>query len=321
MDKLLQIYTEKKNNLFQSPCWQEVQEAQGEKTWWLPADEEEILVVKKAMPSQYSYLYVPHGPLTSLEGWHVFLKKAHELAQQERAVFLRVEPLTVPNGVLGELSFNKINSYSPFSNQHSPENTLLLDISKEPEEILAQMKPKGRYNIKLAERKGVKVRQSQNLQDLKVFYNLSVAMEERGFSSFNFEHYQKLLAVLAEKKNLKLFVAEHKKKPLSVLMVLFYGKVAIYLHGASGSEERELMPNHLAQWHAILEAKKRGCEVYDFWGIAPEDQPEHPWSGITRFKKSFGGEPVQLLGAYDFTFSSFWYKMFSFGKILRKAVR
>jgi peptidoglycan pentaglycine glycine transferase (the first glycine) len=319
MDNLLKIYTERKNNIFQSKVWQQYQEAQGSKTWSISCDEEETLVIKKPLYGQKSYLYVPHGPLTSTEGWHVFLKKTKEIAQEENAVFLRIEPLRVPNGTLKDLRFRKVTEHSPLSHQLSPVNTLLLDLELSEEELLAKMKPKGRYNIRLAERKGIKVRQSQKMADLKVFHQLSLEMKERGFSAFDLEHYKKMLATLAPSENIELFVAEHKKDILSCLLVLFYNDVAIYLHGASGNEKRELMPNHLAQWKAILEAKKRGCRVYDFWGIAPNEDQNHPWVGITRFKKSFGGEEVQFLGAYDFTFQPVWYKMFILLKIFKKA--
>ena len=321
MESLLKTYTESKNNIFQSEVWQDFLESLEVKTWMVPCDEEEALVVKMPLYKEKYYLYVPHGPACSQEGWHVFLKKLKEIARTEKAVFVRIEPLKVPNGILKELRFKAVSKYSPMSHQYSPRDTLLLDIEEPEEKILSQMKPKGRYNIRLAERKGVKVRQSEKIEDLKEFYKLSVGMQERGFSSFDFKHYQNMLEILGQKKNIKIFVAEHKKNILSCILVLYFNEIAVYLHGASGNEERELMPNHLVQWHAILEAKKRGCKVYDFWGIAPNDDPKHSWAGITRFKKSFGGEPIQFLGAYDFTFSSFWYKMFFLANTIKKVLK
>lgn len=321
MQNLLKTYTEKKNNIFQTEIWNEAKTAQGLKTWWVSCDDGDVLVVKKPLRSQKSYLYVPHGPDTTLEGWHVFLRKVKEIAKAENAVFVRIEPLRVPNGTLKELHFKKVNKFSPLARQCAPENTLLLDITKEENDILGQMKPKTRYNIKLAERKGVKVRQSQKESDLKVFFDLSVNMKERGFSAFPYEHYYQLFKSLGPKKALKLFIAENEKDILSTIIVLEYNEVAIYLHGASSDEKRELMPNHLIQWTAIMDAKSKGCKVYDFWGIAPQDQKDHPWSGITRFKKGFGGEEVKLLGAWDFTIQPFWYKIYFLINLVRKAFR
>jgi lipid II:glycine glycyltransferase (peptidoglycan interpeptide bridge formation enzyme) len=195
-------------------------------------------------------------------------------------------------------------------------DTLLLDLTKGEEELLDEMKPKWRYNIKLAQRKGVIVRQSNNEEDLKAFFELSQGMVKRGYHAFDIEHYKKMLEGLD--KNATLFVAEHEGEILSVLFVTFFGKTATYLHGASSDNKRELMPNHLAQWAAIQESIKRGCEVYDFWGIAPEGEDKHEWEGITRFKRGFGGEEVHFLGSYDYIFQKIWYNLFYIYNLIRK---
>ena len=320
MNNLLDIYTNPRNNLLQSRKWAEFYESLGHKTWLVSCDEEKGLVIKLPFYKEYSYLYAPRGPQCSIQGWHVFLKKIKEIAKEENCIFIRVEPFRVPNGTLTKLNFKKVGQYSPLSHQFSPMDTLLLDLRDDQNKILASMKPKGRYNIKVSERKGVTIRESQSKDDLKVFYQLSVGMKERGFNSFDYDHYNKLLETLSKTNNIKLFVAEHEKETLSILMVCFFEKIAIYLHGASSDNKREFMPNHLAQWAAICEAKKRGCEVYDCWGIAPNDDPNHFWAGITRFKKSLGGEPIHLLGAFDYTFKPFWYKMFFLINIVRKGL-
>lgn len=321
MKNVLDIYTAPDNNLLQSQKWAEYQESLGNKTWLISCDEGQVLVVKLPLYKDKSYLYVPRGPKCSVQGWHVFVKKIKELAYEENCVFVRVEPYKVPNGTLKKIGFRKVGKYSPMSRQYSPMNTLLLDLRKEERDLLMEMKPKGRYNIRVAERKNVTVRQSLKTNDLKKFYELSCGMKERGYSSFDFRHYQKLINTLGKSRNIKMFVAEYNKEILAVLLVSFFGKLAIYLHGASSNNKREMMPNNLAQWEAIKEAKKRGCEVYDFWGIAPKDEPNHPWSGITRFKENFGGEPVHLLGAFDFTFRPFWYRMFYLRNVLRKGFK
>ena len=320
MKDLLDIYVELNNNLLQSQIWAEFYESLGHKTWFVSCDENDCLIIKLPLFKDKSYLYVPRGPQCSIQGWHVFLRKAREIAARENCVFVRAEPFIVPNGTLKKIGFKKVGKYSPLSRQYSPMDTLLLDLRDDESAILAKMKPKGRYNIRVAERKGVVVRESQRIADLKEFYNLSVGMKERGFASFDYDHYEKLLKILSQNISVKLFVAEYKKEILSVLLVCFYHKTATYLHGASSNSKRELMPNHLAQWVAIQEAKKRGCDIYDFWGIAPNDDPKHDWSGITRFKKSLGGEPIHLLGVYDYTFKPYWYKMFSSINIVRKGL-
>lgn len=318
MDKLIDIYTKNTNNIFQSEAWLETWEKEGKKAWVIELDGEKAYLVKQPLRKGKHYLYVPRGPYFNQENWHLFIKRCKKIAEEEEVVFLRVEPLKIPNGTIKKLNLRKVNSFSPLSKQHSPLDTLLLDLSKSEKELLAEMKPKSRYNIKVAERKGVKVRISQKDEDLQSFYRLSREMITRGYQSFPYEHYSAELDALKKSNKLSLFVAEKDKKILAVLLVIFWQDIAIYLHGASSEEMREFMPNHLAQWEAIKTAKKRKCLVYDFWGIAPDDDPKHPWSGITRFKKGFGGEEVHFLGAYDYPIQKIWYNFFYFFNILRK---
>jgi lipid II:glycine glycyltransferase (peptidoglycan interpeptide bridge formation enzyme) len=316
MDDLLSGFIKKENNLFQSALWEKYQQSLGRKTFWVNCNDDEVLIVKLPLFRNKSYLYCPRAPQTSNEGWHLFVNKTVQIAKEEDCVFVRVEPYAVPNGILKKLGFSKVGKGSPVSKQYSPMDTLLLDLTKTEEELLNEMKPKWRYNIKLAERKGVTVRQSNKQDDLKKFYELSRGMVKRGYHSFEFVHYQKMLENLG--KNATLFVAEQEKDILSVLLVTFYDKTATYLHGASADVKRELMPNHLAQWEAIKDAKSRGCEIYDFWGIEPENQENHEWAGISRFKRGFGGEEVHFLGSYDYKFQKIWYNLFYVYNLLRK---
>lgn len=321
MNKLIKIFTDPKNNLYQSDTWETYQDALGYKTFRISCDDASALLIKLPLYKDKSYLYCPRGPMCTKQGWHVLLRKATEIAEKENCVFLRVEPYTMPNGIAKELNFKKVGKYSPLSHQFSPMDTQILDIDKRDDDLLAEMKPKWRYNIKLAYRKGVTVRQSTKLEDLRKFHELSVGMKDRGYTPFELEHYERLLYSLSHDKNVTLFVAEFEKRPLAILLVTFFGEVATYLHGASNDEHREFMPNHLAQWEAITEAQRRGCKVYDFWGVAPDGDENHSWSGITRFKKGFGGETIHLVGAFDYTFSPSWYKILLAYNAMRKITK
>lgn len=321
MKDLISTFTSPQNNLFQSEIWQEYEEALGNKVFRISCDEDFALLVKLQLYKEKSYLYCPRGPMCSKEGWHVFLKKAKDIAEKENCVFLRVEPYSMPSGIVKELKFKKVGKYSPLSKQFSPMDTQLLDISKRDDDLLVEMKPKWRYNIKLAYRKGVTVRISSKLEDLKKFHELSLGMKDRGYTPFGLEHYERLFFILSKSKNIRLYIAEYKKKPLSMILVTHYGEVATYLHGASSDDYRELMPNHLVQWEAILDAQRAGCLVYDFWGVAPNGDDNHPWAGITRFKKGFGGETVHLVGAFDFAFSPLWYNMLHAYNTVRKITK
>ncbi len=321
MDNLLSILTDPTNNLFQSATWEEYQEALGNKVFRVSCDDSAALLVKLPLYKDKSYLYCPRGPMCKKEGWHVLLRKAREIAAAENCVFLRVEPYQLPAKTVKELRFRRVGAYTPLSRQFSPMDTQILDIDKRDDDLLAEMKPKWRYNIKVAYRKGVQIRQSTKLTDLHKFHELSLGMKDRGYTPFDQAHYERLLYSLTHGKNVTMFVAEHKKKILSIILVTFYGEVATYLHGASSDESRELMPNHLAQWEAILEAQRRGCKLYDFWGVAPEGVENHSWAGITRFKKGFGGRTVHFVGAYDAVFDAKWYNTFCLANLFRKLIK
>jgi len=321
MNKLLTSFTDPVNNLLQSEAWQEYEESLGNDTFRVSCDKSTALLIKLPLYKDKFFLYCPRGPICSKEGWHVFLKKVREIAERENCVFVRVEPYSLPSGIIDELKFRKVGEYSPLSKQFSPMDTQILDISKRDDDLLLEMKPKWRYNIKLSYRKGVTVRTSNKLADIKRFHELSVGMHDRGYTPFGLEHYERLLYALTKDKNIKLYIAEYQKQTLSMILVTHYGEVATYLHGASSNEFREFMPNHLVQWEAMLDAKRAGCTVYDFWGVAPDDSESHPWSGITRFKKGFGGETIHFVGAFDFAFSPLWYNMLHVYNFLRKKLR
>jgi peptidoglycan pentaglycine glycine transferase (the first glycine) len=321
MNKLLSVYTDSANNLFQSEVWQEYEDSLGNSTFLVSCDRTSALLIKMSLYKDKYFLYCPRGPNCSKEGWHVFLKKARDIANRENCVFVRVEPYSLPSGIIKELKFRKISKYSPLSRQFSPMDSQLLDITKRDDDLLLEMKPKWRYNIKLAYRKGVTVRVSSKLEDIKKFYEMSIGMHDRGYTPFDLVHYERLLYSLTRGKHIRLYIAEYQKQPLSMILVTHYGNVATYLHGASNDEKREYMPNHLIQWEAILDAKRAGCSIYDFWGVAPDDDVNHPWTGITRFKKGFGGETIHLLGAFDYPFSPLWYNMLHVFNFARKIIK
>ena len=321
MNKLLATFTAPTNNLLQSEVWQEYEESLGNTTFRVSCDTASALLIKMPLYKDKNFLYCPRGPMCTKEGWHVFLRKVREIAVRENCVFVRVEPYSLPNGITKELGFHKVGQYSPLSKQFSPMDTQILDISKRDDDLLLEMKPKWRYNIKVAYRKGVTVRSSNKLEDVKKFHEMSVGMHDRGYTPFDLTHYERLVYALARGKHIKLYIAEYQKQPLSMILVTHFGEVATYLHGASNNEFREFMPNHLVQWEAMLDAKRAGCTVYDFWGVAPDDDEAHPWAGITRFKKGFGGETVHFVGAFDYPFSPLWYNMLHAYNFLRKITK
>lgn len=188
-----------------------------------------------------------------------------------------------------------------------PTFTNILDITKTEDELLAQMKPKGRYNIKLAEKKGVTVREGKT-EEISDFYRLlEITTHRDGFRANGLEYYQSFI------KNLpfaRFMVAEHENEIIAGGIFTYCGKQALYYYGASAGHKRNLMAPYLLQWEALRYGKANGCTYYDFMGIADPQNPHDSLSGVTDFKLKFGNGTTQFLPAYDIIFNPLKYKLY-----------
>jgi lipid II:glycine glycyltransferase (peptidoglycan interpeptide bridge formation enzyme) len=265
--------------------------------------------------------YVPKGPMTDWANEEVtqaLLETLHHLCRQRHAIFLKIEPDLAEDPIvaqkLTELGFRA----SPQTVQ--PRCTILLDLTPDLEAILARMKSKTRYNIRLAARKGVMVREGTS-EDLPDFYRLMQITSERDRFGIHSESYYEVVYQLFAPRGLaKLFLATFEDKVLAGLMAFAFGQRAWYMYGASSNEHRNLMPNHLLQWEAIKWAKERGCLTYDMWGVPDEEEEVLEreflkrsgglW-GVYRFKRGFGGQVVHYLGAYDYVYSPLLYWLYN----------
>jgi lipid II:glycine glycyltransferase (peptidoglycan interpeptide bridge formation enzyme) len=188
-----------------------------------------------------------------------------------------------------------------------PPDTVLIDLSRSPEELLSGMKSKWRYNIKLAEKKGVAVA-DEGLAALDEFYGLYTATSKRDGIALHPKGYYRRLFELAAgyagspRADIRLWVARHEGQALAAIVTLFYGEEAVYLYGASGDEKRNLMPAYALQWAAMRAARDAGCKRYDLYGIPPSDDPGHPMAGLYRFKTGFGGELLHYAGSWDYVY-------------------
>lgn len=323
---MLDLLAKKQNNLFQSDAWADFQAGLKRKSWVVKGDNIQGLVLKYPLIRDKFYLYSPRGPIISknvkLQDIKLFLRKVEALAKEENAVFYRIEPYLLDQADIYKFGFRRTSPHAPVSQQFSPKNTLVLDITKIEEKILASMKPKWRYNINLSTRKGVKIREGTGHKDIKTFFDLTLEMEKRGgYHGHEFAYYNQMYKALGHKDVLKLFIAEHEGEPLAAILVSFFGQLATYLHGASSNERRELMPTYALQWAAIKEARDRRCRAYDFWGVAPSGAKNHPWTGISRFKRGFGGEELEFRGTYDLPLDKKYYAILKTANRVRKVFK
>jgi lipid II:glycine glycyltransferase (peptidoglycan interpeptide bridge formation enzyme) len=295
--------TFKRRSLWQHPIWGEFQKSIGRKTRTIETDVAYALVVQHKMPFGLNWLEVPRGPLFEDEkSLSDILKKIEVIGRSEKSVFVRMssyEKLEIRN-----------SKFENTKHDHHPQTSLVIDLSLSEEGILSQMKPKGRYNIKVAEKHGVTVSPST---DVDAFYQLLSKTGNRdGFSLHSKIYYQKMIESLGD--NAQLLLAKYQNKVVAGGIFVYLDEWGIYYYGASDYQCRNIMAPYLVQWEAIKEAKKRGCRHYDFLGIAPENQSKHPWAGVTEFKKKFGGKIAEYPVAREMVLRRFWYFLYKIRK-------
>ncbi len=283
------------------------------------------LVLKRKLPrTSLSILYVPKGPILDYKNGslrRVVLAELEQVARNERAIFIKIDPEVVHAWGIDEqrrtpighkLSEELISRGWRFSNEQIQfRNTVELDLKRSADELLGAMKQKTRYNIRLAGRKGVTVRLG-TLEDLKLIAEMYQATAARdGFAVRPVEYYLDAWQSLFNAKLAQPLIAEYDDQPLAAVIIVRYGKRAIYMYGASSNQERKRMPNYLLQWEAIRWAQTQGCGVYDFWGAPDNFVEEDPLWGVWRFKEGFRGQVVRHIGAWDFVARRFWYWIYT----------
>jgi lipid II:glycine glycyltransferase (peptidoglycan interpeptide bridge formation enzyme) len=212
-----------------------------------------------------------------------------------------------------------------------PPDTVLVDLSPPEEVILRGMKPKGRYNIRLAAKKGVKIRRADE-GGLESFYTLLEETAKRdGIAIHGIDYYRTLFAhcrdyasrgqELSNHFDIRLYLAEEGRDILAAVMVLIRGRNAVYLYGASSDKKRNLMAPYALQWKAMIDAKAVGCLEYDLFGIPPREDPKHPMAGLYRFKTSFGGRIIHRPGSWDYAYKPLATGLFIRAEKLRKSIR
>jgi len=210
-----------------------------------------------------------------------------------------------------------------------PPDTVIVDLTPSCEEILSAMKPKWRYNVLLAGKKGVHVNSndvSGRTNELEIFYKLlkETALRD-GIAVHNFDYYKTLYELCNDGKyngiEARLYTASHEGDFLASIFVLFRKEEATYLYGASSNNKRNLMAPYALQWKAMQDAKEKGCKRYDLFGIPPNEDPNHPMAGLYRFKTGFGGQIIHRAGSWDYIYKSFYYNLFNFAEGLRKKLR
>ena len=277
------------------------------------------LLLRRRLPSPlpWSVLYAPKGPL--LLSWEDealrtrVLDDLQAFARRSGAIFLKMDPdVVVGTGVPGEPEAREAplaaavrtalrrRGWRFSSEQVQFRNTVLLDLTPAEDELLAAMKQKTRYNIRLAFRKGVRVRVGGE-DDLPLLYRMYAETAARdGFIIRPRDYYFAVWQTLMRADMAEPLIAEVEGEPVAAVVVFRFAGRAYYFYGMSTGRHRNKMPTYALQWEAIRRAKAAGCRWYDFWGAPDEFSPSDPMWGVFRFKRGFGAQVVRTLGAWDY---------------------
>ena len=285
-------------------------------------------ILFRQLPLGIRFAYIPKGPVLPslpidseplpLSAYPGLWQAIDEACIKRRAVFLKIEPdLWEPGGPAAEKP-EPPPKFMPGRHAIQPARTLLVDLRGDEEQILARMKQKTRYNIKLALKKGVVVHPSS---DLSAFYRLMQVTAGRDeFGVHSLDYYTQVYNLFYPRGTCELLVAEYQGKALAALMVFAHGQRAWYFYGASASDHRDRMPTYLLQWEAMRWARSRGCTEYDLWGVPDEEadvlesqftnRADGLWR-VYRFKRGFGGLLMRSAGPWDRVYQPLLYRLYS----------
>jgi peptidoglycan pentaglycine glycine transferase (the first glycine) len=280
----------------------------------------------RAGPFSATLFYVPKGPLLDWHSAHTrdaVLADLEALARREHAIQIKIDPdLILGRGIPGSATEKQdapgaeaVRALAGRGWRFSPEqvqfaNTVILDLQPEENALLAAMKPKTRYNIRLAQKHGVAVREGSE-QDLPLLYRMYAETADRdSFVIRSEEYYRDVWGAMMRADRARPLIAEVEGLPVAALILFHFAGRGWYLFGMSRAVHREKMPNHLLQWEAKRWLKNRGCSTYDLWGAPDVFDASDPMWGVFQFKTGFGGEVVRSAGAWDFTSSPLRYSAY-----------
>jgi len=246
-----------------------------------------------------------------------------QLAKKYNAIYIKLEPnvkkpleqLEKDNKDIQFLQRFQLEEGRPLFTRY----TFELNLEPSEEELMSKQNSKTRYNIKLAEKKGVKVIEDTSERGLEDYLRiLAETTKRQGFYAHTPEYFNKLWESLKDNDMMHIFKAVYENKVLVVWIVFVFNNVLYYPYGASSSLYREVMASNLMMWEVIRFGKAKGCKNFDMWGsLGPNPDPKSSWGGFHRFKKGYGGELVEFIGSYDLINDYPMYKIYSLAESLR----
>jgi lipid II:glycine glycyltransferase (peptidoglycan interpeptide bridge formation enzyme) len=308
----------------QSWNWGEFQIKMGNKIWRLGIFDGEKLIgtalISKIKAKRGTFLLIQHGPVikqqeigNNKQAFNTLLEELKKIGKEEGAIFIRMNPLWQNNEeIFKQLGFKEAPMHA-----NAYEATWKLDITLSEEELFKNMRKTTRYLVRQASKNpDVSIEESESLDDAKIYQKLNAEVAKRQrFVPFSFEYIKNEFEVFSKDKEILWFFGKYKGELVAAALVVFWSGIGFYHQAASSLKHQKFSIPYLLPWAAIREAKKRGCNLFDFWGYTnPEKNPRHPWAGPTLFKMGFGGKAFDYVRAQDFPLSKKYWLTYLFEK-------
>jgi lipid II:glycine glycyltransferase (peptidoglycan interpeptide bridge formation enzyme) len=289
-------------------------------------------VLQRPLPGGRSLLYAPRGPLVA-EGYLAALSdlitEIRTHARQVGGLALKVDPAIADgdaewSAALAREGFRLSPASATGFGGVQPRYVMKVDLRDTEEELLASFHPKWRYNLRLAERKGVTIAADCCREDMALFYEVLQETAARdGFGIRAVSYFYDLWDLLLARGLGRLFLGRLEGEIICGAITLALGPQAWYIYGASSNRHRNVMPNHLLQWEMMRWARAQGCRVYDMRGVAREasGEAEDALHGLNRFKRGFGAVYSEYVGEYDLVFAPLWYRVYNVAEATVRALR
>ena len=283
-----------------------------------------IMLLKRNIPLPGLHrciYYAPRGPVIDVHDekkCRMLFEAVKRTAKKDGAIFLKIDP-DIPvqdekfRTILKNCGFHHNDTGMDFEGVQ-PGFVFRMDITPDEDTLLASMHSKTRYNIRLAQRKGVQVRLAETREDLKTFYKVLTETAERDqFLIRGYSYFESIWEHMGKDGYAKIFLVESPEgETIAGSLLMIIGDKSWYLYGASSNAHRNLMPNYLMQWSMIQWSREHHCTMYDFRGVSGDITDEsNPLYGLYRFKKGFGGELTEFIGDWDCIYSPFFYKLWT----------
>lgn len=291
------------NCFMQSWAWGDFKELEGYQTFRYGLFADNTLVggcifYFYSHASQANLLIAPGAPILTppyLEsGMQLLVAKAEDLAKELGAIALRIEPLWTKKP-------DYLSNFVRAPVDLLPSETLLIDLEVSEAEMLAAMKQKGRYNLRLSWRYGVETEFTTNPQAIPVFYDIFwETVKRQQFFGEPYCFFINLCQTLFQANMAEIGLAKWQGEILAAIIVVYCGNRATYLYGGRSFEHPQVRATYALHWAAMQQAKQRGCTIYDLYGFTRE--PKHSYAKFSQFKSQFGGIPVTTIGAHDYFF-------------------